>query len=36
MLSFVEGHPNTDVIIFYIVTSTVFALMLYRYHRKQI
>ncbi len=36
MLAFVEGHPNTDVMILYLVASTVFALLLYRYHRKQV
>jgi hypothetical protein len=36
MLAFLEGHPNTDVMIFYLVASTVFALLLYRYHRKQV
>jgi hypothetical protein len=36
MFALVEGHPNIDVMIFYIVGSAIFALMLYRYHRKQV
>jgi hypothetical protein len=36
MFALVEGHPNIDVIIFYVVGSAIFAWMLYRYHRKQV
>ena len=36
MVALVEGHPNTDIMIFYVVTSVIFAFMLYRYHRKQV
>jgi hypothetical protein len=34
MLALVEGHPNIDVIIFYILASTALAAILYRHHRK--
>jgi hypothetical protein len=34
MLALVEGHPNIDVIIFYILASTILAAILYRHHRK--
>jgi len=34
MLALVEGHPNIDVIIFYILASTALAGILYRHHRK--
>jgi hypothetical protein len=36
MFALVEGHPNTDIMIFYVVASAIFAFMLYRYHRKQV
>jgi hypothetical protein len=36
MFALVERHPNIDVMIFYVVGSAIFALMLYRYHRKQV
>jgi hypothetical protein len=34
MLALIEGHPNVDVIVFYIVATAVLALFLYRHHRK--
>lgn len=34
MLALIEGHPNVDVIIFYILASSILALTLYRHHRK--
>jgi hypothetical protein len=34
MLALVEGHPNVDVIIFYIFASAILTLILYRHHRK--
>jgi hypothetical protein len=34
MLALIEGHPNIDVIIFYILASAVLTMTLYRYHRK--
>jgi hypothetical protein len=36
MFAFAEGHPNIDVMIFYVVGSATFAYMLYRYHREQV
>jgi hypothetical protein len=34
MLALVEGHPNVDVIIFYIFAAAILTLLLYRHHRK--
>ena len=34
MLALVEGHPNIDVIIFYIIASAILAVTLYRHHQK--
>lgn len=34
MLALIEGHPNTDVIIFYIVATAILTFFLYRHHRK--
>jgi hypothetical protein len=34
MLALVQGHPNIDVIVFYIVAFGLLTLTLYRYHRK--
>jgi hypothetical protein len=34
MLALVEGHPNVDVIIFYILAVAVLTVALYRHHRK--
>jgi hypothetical protein len=34
MLALIEGHPNIDVIIFYILASAILTLTLYRHHRK--
>lgn len=36
MFALVEGYPNIDVMILYVVGSAIFAFMLYRYHRKQV
>ena len=36
MFALVEGHPNIDVMIFYVIGSAIFAYMLYRHHRKQV
>jgi hypothetical protein len=35
MLVLVEGHPNTAIIIFYVLASAIFALAIRRYHRTQ-
>jgi hypothetical protein len=36
MLALIEGHPNVDVIIFYLVASALLTLLLYRHHRKTV
>ena len=36
MFALVEGHPNIDVMIFYLLASTLLAVTLYYFHRKQI
>lgn len=35
MLATVEAYPNVDMMVFYVVATAIFALTLYRYHRKQ-
>ena len=34
MFALIEGHPNIDVIIFYILASAVLTVTLYRHHKK--
>ena len=34
MLALIEGHPNVDVINFYILASALLTFILYRHHRK--
>lgn len=34
MLALIEGHPNVDVIIFYILATAILSLFLYHHHRK--
>ena len=34
MLALIQGHPNIDVIVFYIVATALLTMTLYRYHRK--
>jgi hypothetical protein len=36
MLATVEAYPNVDMMVFYVVATAIFALLLYRYHQKQI
>ena len=36
MLALVEGHPNIDVMIFYVLASALLAVTLYHFHRKQV
>jgi hypothetical protein len=36
MVALVEGHPNIDVIIFYVLASVLLAVTLRYFHRKQI
>jgi hypothetical protein len=35
MLATVAAYPNVDMMVFYVVAIAIFALTLYRYHRKQ-
>jgi hypothetical protein len=34
MLALIEGHPNVDAIIFYILAAAILTVTLYRHHRK--
>ena len=34
MLALIEGHPNIDAVIFYIVACAALTVTLYRYHGK--
>ena len=34
MLALIQGHPNIDVMIFYVVAAAVLTVSLYRHHRK--
>jgi hypothetical protein len=36
MVALVEGHPNIDVIIFYLLASAILAVTLYQFHRRQV
>jgi hypothetical protein len=36
MLALVEGHPNIDIIIFYLAASAILAVTLYHFHQKQV
>ena len=36
MFALVEGHPNFDVMIFYVLAAAILAATLYRFNRKQI
>jgi hypothetical protein len=35
-LALLKGYPNAAIIIFYVLASAIFALIMYRYHRSQI
>jgi len=35
MLTFLEGHPNTDAMVLYVIAAVAMAMLLYRFHRKQ-
>jgi hypothetical protein len=35
MLALVEGHPNIDVMIFYVLATAVLAATLYFFHHRQ-
>lgn len=34
MLALVEGHPNIDVMVFYLLASTILAATLYYFHSR--
>jgi len=34
MLALIEGHPNVDAIVFYILATAILTVTLYRHHRK--
>jgi hypothetical protein len=36
MFALVEGHPNIDVIIFYVLASAILAVTLYYFHQKRV
>jgi hypothetical protein len=36
MLALAEGHPNIDVMVFYVMASVLLATTLYYFHRKRI
>ena len=35
MIALVEGHPNIDAIVFYVLASAILAASLYYFHHKQ-
>jgi hypothetical protein len=35
MIALVEGHPNIDVIVFYLFGTAILAATLYYFHRRQ-
>ena len=36
MIALVEGHPNLDLIVFYVLASAILAATLYYFHHRQI
>lgn len=36
MFALVEGHPNIDLMIFYVIASAALAATLYYHHQKQV
>jgi hypothetical protein len=34
MLALIEGHPNIDAVVFYMLASALLYMILYRHHRK--
>lgn len=34
MLSLIEGYPNTDVTVLYVIGAATLAFLLYRYHQQ--
>ena len=35
MLSFFEGHPNTDAMTFYVIAVVALGILLYRFHTRR-
>lgn len=35
MLALVEGHPNIDAVVFYVIAAAILVAALYRFHHKQ-
>ncbi len=35
MIALVEGHPNVDVLVFYVLASAILAATLYFFHTRQ-
>lgn len=35
MIALVEGHPNIDALVLYVLISTILAATLYYFHRRQ-
>ena len=35
MIALVEAHPNIDVLVFYVIASTILAVTLYFFHTRQ-
>jgi hypothetical protein len=36
MFALVEGHPNIDIMIFYVIATVILAATLYYHHDKQV
>jgi hypothetical protein len=36
MIALLEGHPNIDVMIFYVLASAILVATLYYHHHKQV
>lgn len=35
MLTFVEGHPNADAMMFYVIAAIAMAILLYHFHQRR-
>jgi hypothetical protein len=36
MLTYVEGHPNADVVMFYVIAAVTIGILLYRFHQRRV
>jgi hypothetical protein len=36
MLTLVEGHPNADLMLFYLIAAITLGALLYRFHQRRI